>query len=310
MRTSRVDYGWGSHNDWQDLWCLHEAEPQLGAGVVRFWCELHQIDLLMQDVFELAIDKTFLSLLTKRFGYLCREQNLLSGIRKECSKFCTVPWLSMGKGLALLTLHQVAVTEYLTARAMSWAADNLCWVFVTTIHALVYEANSEYTELQDLTTLLWQQREQLKALAYTYCTISQIQRTRGDGLVAQTDPNAHLIHSSFIVACNHAHSCMNGLGRCVLIALNEIYEDSQAFLTRSFANVLVKLPDGISTIVAERDFSNDAGETLPAVLTHKPVRYASLGIEHRATSTTALSRFQVRSYPTDWWTIWLSATCI
>lgn len=52
----------------------------------------------------------------------------------------------------------------------------------------------------------------------------------------------------------------------MLQALDDMFDDSQALLAHSFANVLVPLAGGISSIVAERDAWNYVGYELPLVL--------------------------------------------
>ncbi|KAH6577372.1 hypothetical protein BASA60_004062 [Batrachochytrium salamandrivorans] len=95
-------------------------EQMLLPGAVRVWCGLHQLDLVMQAVFEAAFDETFLGLLTKLIGLLRRQQNLISSMRSECPKFCSVRWLSMGKVLSWLVLHRVKIQQYLLEKNLEW----------------------------------------------------------------------------------------------------------------------------------------------------------------------------------------------
>lgn len=247
-------------------------ERQLGRGVVRVWCGLHQLDLVMQRFFESAFDEHFLSLLTQLIGYLRRQQNFVSDMRSECPKFCSVRWLSMGKVLTWLLLHRVEVQEYLQKKEVSWAPSDPWWVFVCAMHALVCEANAVFVELQGLKTLVSEQRERLQGLVTTYCTMSQMEGPLGENRLLEKDPSTHSIEGSFVVSHSHARSCLDGLGRWVLRALDGMNEASRVLITRSLADVLVKLADGVSKIVAERDSSNDVGELLPPVLPHQLVK--------------------------------------
>lgn len=80
-------------------------------GAVRVWCGLRQLNFFMQAVFKFALDETFLGLLTKLIGYLRRQKNLISSKRSECSKFCSLRWISMGKVLSYLVFHCVEVLQ-------------------------------------------------------------------------------------------------------------------------------------------------------------------------------------------------------
>jgi hypothetical protein len=225
----------------------------------------------MQRVFESAIDEDVLSMLTKRIGYLRRQLNFISDIGSECPKFCSVRWLSMGKVLTWLLLHRLEVLQYPQTKEASWAPSDSWWVLVGGMHALVYEANAVFVELQGLKTLVSEQRKRVQALVTKYCTMSQMEGPLGDNRLREKDPSTHSIEGNFVLSHSHARSCLDGLGRWVLRALDGMNEASRVRIARRFADVLVKLDDGVSKIVAEHDSSNDAGGELAAVLPHQLV---------------------------------------
>ena len=53
-------------------------EQILNNVIVRVWCGLHQLDLVMQSVFEAAFDESFLSKMTKLIRFLQLQENLVA----------------------------------------------------------------------------------------------------------------------------------------------------------------------------------------------------------------------------------------
>lgn len=47
-------------------------------SLIRIWCGLHQLDVVMQDVFKSSFDENFHSKLTALIDYVRRQQNLIS----------------------------------------------------------------------------------------------------------------------------------------------------------------------------------------------------------------------------------------
>ncbi|KAJ1341927.1 hypothetical protein BSLG_003577 [Batrachochytrium salamandrivorans] len=109
------------------------------------------------------------------------------------------------------------------------------------MNAIVYEANIVFQELQGMATLISQQRVRLKELVDTYTLMSQMEGPLREEQLQNTDP-LYLRQKAHSGPRNHLVSCIG--------------------------TVFVHLADGIFSIVAERDSSNDVGEELPAVLPH------------------------------------------
>jgi hypothetical protein len=244
-------------------------EQMLGPGVVRVWCGLHQLDLVMQSMFESAFDESFLDKLTTLIGFLRRQQNLIARMRSKCPKFCAVRWLSMGKVLDWLALHQDDVRKYLVEKRVSWEPDEYWWIFLHAIVAIVKEANIVFASLQGLTTLLVEQRVRLSHLVATYCRMCRMQGPLSADSMQMVDESTMSSRGAFAVSHTEVRSFVEGLGRWILCALDGMDESARDALVRCCAEMFVQLADGISRIVAERDSSNDSAEELAPVLPHQ-----------------------------------------
>lgn len=76
----------------------------ISATLVQIWCGLHQLDLVMQDVFKSAYDDIFHLKLMALIGYLQRKQNLISTMCSTCPKVSDVQWVSMNSCSTWLTI--------------------------------------------------------------------------------------------------------------------------------------------------------------------------------------------------------------
>jgi hypothetical protein len=64
-------------------------------GLIRVWCGLHQLDLVMQIIFCAACDETFYAALTNVIGHLRRQQTLIAEMRGTCHLVAIARWMSM-----------------------------------------------------------------------------------------------------------------------------------------------------------------------------------------------------------------------
>ena len=71
------------------------------------------------------------------------------------------------------------------------------------------------------------------------------------------------VKGSFRVTHAHVRSCMDGLGRWVLTAMDAMEETTLNNVVASVGDTFVLIADGIHRIVLERDSMNDAGAELP-----------------------------------------------
>ena len=80
-------------------------------GLIRIWCSLHQLDLVMQKVFKPAFKDKFYSTLTSLVGYLRRQQNLVAEMRSTWPKVATTRWISMYSTTQWLIRHQAQIMQ-------------------------------------------------------------------------------------------------------------------------------------------------------------------------------------------------------
>ncbi|KAH6566146.1 hypothetical protein BASA60_009601 [Batrachochytrium salamandrivorans] len=219
---------------------------QCTAGkLIRIWCGLHQLDLVMQRVFKASLDEKFYSTLTALIGHLRRQQTLISAMRSTCPKVADTRWISME-----------SCTNWLTSHCMHWA----------------YEAKIVFTALQGLTTLLSQQRAKLLGLIDTYCRMTQMVGPLTDEQLAAVDSSTSEICGCFALSHAHARFCLECLDLFVIQTLPTVDDETVQKLVIAVSKMFVQVADGIYSIVAERDSSNQPADELPPVLPHQLVK--------------------------------------
>ncbi|KAH9246800.1 hypothetical protein BASA81_015648 [Batrachochytrium salamandrivorans] len=80
-------------------------ESEASPGIIQIWCGLHQMDLVMQRVFESALNEGYLTVLTTLIGYLRRQQNLIADMRVTCPKVATTRLLQRKRSVVFISLQ-------------------------------------------------------------------------------------------------------------------------------------------------------------------------------------------------------------
>ncbi|KAI8895523.1 hypothetical protein BC833DRAFT_567403 [Globomyces pollinis-pini] len=239
--------------------------------LIRIWCGLHQLDLVMQHVFKMALNEEFYSVLTTLIGHLRRQQTLISKMRSTCPKVADTRWISMASCSSWLTDNIVLIQQHLIEKNPSSTPTIIWWIFLFAVNALAKKAKSVFIELQGLSTLLSQQRAKLVNLIDTYCRMTQMKGPLTFEQLNAIDRSTSEVCGSFVLSHEHAHMFLDGLDLFVIQSLAVLDFPTAHQLVVAVARMFVTLADGIHKIVAERDSINQAGDELPPVLPHQLV---------------------------------------
>lgn len=239
-------------------------------GMLRIWCGLHQLDLVMQRVFKPSLEGQFYSTLTTLIGHLRRQANLISEMRSTCPKVSDVRWISMFSSTQWLVENRRRIQQHLDQKKPAWAPSKVWWIFLHGLNAFAAEAKAVFISLQGLTTTISQQRSRLTGLANIFCQMSGMegplsQRQIDDIMALQPAERC----GDFVVSHEHVRLFLDGLSLWVLEALDSLEVDDVHVLASSIGKLFVEAADGISQIECERGASNEPADQLPAVLPHE-----------------------------------------
>jgi hypothetical protein len=114
--------------------------------LIRLWCGLHQLDLVMQRIVCAASDETFYAALTNVIGHLRRQQNLIAEMPGTCPLVAKTRCMSMANVSTWLTesSHRARIIRHLDTRNPS-LKPSICWWI--TLHAVNALAKSLYLYL-------------------------------------------------------------------------------------------------------------------------------------------------------------------
>ncbi|KAH6577118.1 hypothetical protein BASA50_010582 [Batrachochytrium salamandrivorans] len=213
-------------------------ESEASPGIIRIWCGLHQMDLVMQRVFESALNEGYLTVLTTLIRLPTSSAEFNCRHEGDLPKSC----------------YDAMVVNGYSSKAIA------------------EEANAVFISLQGLSTLVSQQRARLVGLVETYCRMSGMVGPLETLQLEMIDSSTTARCGKFALSYENARSCLDGLGVWVLETLDTLSQDDVSMLVTAIAQMLCQLAQGLHAVVAERDCVNDAGEELPPVLPHQLAR--------------------------------------
>jgi hypothetical protein len=173
-------------------------------GLIRVWCGLHQLDLVMQRIFCAACDETFYAALTNVIGHLRRQQTLIAVMRGTCPLVARTRWMSMDNESTWLTesSHRARIIRHLDTRSPSWKPSICWWITLHAVNALARESVLVFVSLQGLRTLLSQQRAQINGLVATLCRLTGMVSSH-IGTSSQLDPATYTISACGEFSISH-----------------------------------------------------------------------------------------------------------
>jgi hypothetical protein len=239
-------------------------------GLIRIWCGLHQLDLVMQRVYKPALEGEFYKMLTALINHFRRQVNLISEMKTTCPKVSDVRWISMDSVSTWLVSNRARVLQHLDAKKPSCTPNIVWWVFLHALQAFARESKAAFVSLQGLSTTVSEQRARLKQLVDTYCRMVGIQGPLSPEEICDilSDQPAESC-GAFIVTHDSIRLAIEELGFWVMEQLDGLDGSEICSLLRSVGKLFVTACDGISRIVCERDESNQATDELPPVLPHE-----------------------------------------
>ena len=79
-------------------------------------CGAHQLDLAVQNSFEVSLRSSFHSIFHRFTSYLRRQTNFKAAIRSVCPKQATTRWLSMGLVCRWIISHRHDIQSYVNEK--------------------------------------------------------------------------------------------------------------------------------------------------------------------------------------------------
>jgi hypothetical protein len=94
------------------------------TNLIRVWCGLHQLYIVMQRVFKNALGDDFYSTLTAAISQLRRKQNLATTMHSMCPKVADTRWVSMDSVATWLVSNIIAVLDNIDKEIKLHSGEN------------------------------------------------------------------------------------------------------------------------------------------------------------------------------------------
>ena len=127
-------------------------------GMIRVWCGLHQLDIVIHRVYKKSLDDEFMGILTSLIVRLLPQQNPIQDMHSTCPKVATMRWVSMHSSSRWLTTNIIRVNKHLGNKKPHCTLPKRWWTFIFALHAFADESCCVFFGLQGLTALLSEQR--------------------------------------------------------------------------------------------------------------------------------------------------------
>ena len=249
-------------------------------GFYRIWCALHQLDLVLQRLYNSLCDDSFVGTLTSLTGHLCRQYDLIARMGLTCPRFVNTRWMSMSKVIKWLVANRLAVNEYMATRTVNWAPTDPWWIVVCCFNRVIKDVDITSASLQGKQLQVATQRQILEGLKvdlakiagagsilgpltlYAIAPLYEARRliplipsTQEDAIVALRE--SHYCKGRFAMKLDDAHKFVDNCGTFVMDRLEELSNpvdggnlSAYALILDSVARMFVDLIQGINSIQA------------------------------------------------------------
>lgn len=217
--------------------------------MIRIWCGLHQLDLVMQRIFKNALDDDFYTKLTGLIGHPRRQKFFISSMRSTCLSVSDVRWILMCSSSKWLTDNIISIPSHLYEKKPRCTPDNAWRIFLFAVHALTQESKIVFETLQGLSTLLSQQHAKLSGVVDTYCRMTRMIGPLAEADMAQLDMSNTEVCGAFAITYNDYRSFLDGLDMWIIEAMTQLEADSLHGLVVAVAKVFFQAANGIYDVV-------------------------------------------------------------
>ena len=114
----------------------------------RVWCALHQLDLVLQRLYNSLCDDSYVGTVTSLTGHLRRQFNLINEMGSKCPRFVNTRWMSMSKVVKWFVANQLQITTHLATRNVTWMPTDQWWIVTCCLNRVMKVVDVAIVSLQ------------------------------------------------------------------------------------------------------------------------------------------------------------------
>ena len=242
-----------------------------GSGFFQIWCPAHQVDLVMQRVFNEMMDGDFVKMMTEFVAYLRRQPSLILTIGAICPFLQRTRWLSMDTTAKYLVRNRVCLRGYLSdpdraSVAAKHSPNDVWWVLVCALRPLTERVAITVVSLQGKTLLVFQQAALLEQLVVDLKEFLAVDGPLNHDEQVAADADLLVIRfSRWSVAFTSIRTCLLDQGSFVVHLMDSFAQTDIVLIFTTIAHLFLSVIDGIVEVVAERDIDNTADDPVPPI---------------------------------------------
>ena len=108
-------------------------------GMLQIWCGMHQLDLVMQHVFNPPLEGQFYSKLTTLIGHIRWQANSIYEMQSTCPKVSDLLCILMFSSKNWLVEYQISVHHQLNQKKPGWKSSKVWWIFLHSMNDFAAE---------------------------------------------------------------------------------------------------------------------------------------------------------------------------
>lgn len=249
----------------------NEAKP----GLIRVWCLLHQVDIVMQEAFQKIGAGAWIKILTAAIGHLRRQQTLVGKMGTTCPLLAACRWLSMGNVLTWFCTHRSEIQEHYSGQnpVHDSAPNSEWWIIAYAVRYIVDDVNIVMQRLQGAKILIRQQEQELGQLVTALCQKCRVKGPLSAAVLPNVDPRLCLVQGRFAISFQDTRLVLGDLGSFVKEHIFVLSPDAFGRTASIIAHLVLGVINSLSVLKAPRDSSNGVSATeLPPVLPNELVK--------------------------------------
>jgi hypothetical protein len=141
-------------------------------GFYRVWCALHQLDLVLQRLYNSLCDDSYVGTVTSLTGHLRRQFNLINEMGSKCPRFVSTRWMSMSKVVKWFVAHRLQITTHLATRNVTWMPTDQWWIVTCCLNRVMKIVDVTIVSLQGKQLQVSAQRQILAGLIVDLCQLA------------------------------------------------------------------------------------------------------------------------------------------
>jgi hypothetical protein len=140
-------------------------------GFYRVWCALHQLDLVLQRLYNSLCDDSFVGTVSLMTGHLRRQFNLIAEMGSKCPRFVNTRWMSMSKVIKWFVANRAAINAHLATKTVDWAPTDEWWIVTCCLNRVMKIVDVTIVSLQGQQRQVSAQRQILEGLIVDLCKL-------------------------------------------------------------------------------------------------------------------------------------------